>query len=48
MMQREDSDSLSWRQYYLVQSIKKLTEVNKKLMSSILSTSTDKSSVSVC
>ena len=46
-MQREDTDSLFWRQHYLIQSIKKLTDVNKKLTSNVLSSSKDKRSVNI-
>lgn len=47
-MQREDTESLSWRQHYLIQSIKKLTDVNKKLTSNIINTTQDKRSVNIC
>lgn len=47
-MQKEDTEAYSWRQQYLIQSIKKLTEVNKKLTSKVLSSREDKKSVSIC
>lgn len=48
LMQKEDTEAHSWRQQYLIQSIKKLTEVNKKLTSKMLSNKEDKKSISIC